>query len=119
MVSFLAISQARSESSSLSGPWRGGGTVTYSPGQRETARCRVQYSGGGGSQEPVSATCATPSGSISQDRRLRKTGSNSYSGIFFNPQYNAGGHIHVTARGNRQSVSITSARRPASLSLRH
>jgi hypothetical protein len=124
-VSLLAIPQAssqtrqtRSESRSLSGSWSGGGTVAYSSGHRERARCRVTYSGGG-SQVTANATCATPSGSISQTATLRKTGPNSYSGSFFNPQYNIGGRIHVTTRGNRQSVSISSGQGSASLSLGH
>jgi hypothetical protein len=123
LVGFLAIPQAsaqtKSESRSLSGAWSGGGTVRYSSGQRERARCQVHYSGGGGSQVTASATCATPSGSISQTARLRKTGPNSYSGSFFSPQYNVGGHIHVTTHGNRQSVSISSGSGSASLSLSH
>jgi hypothetical protein len=114
-----ASAQSRRESGSLSGSWSGGGSVAYSSGQRERARCQVHYSGGGGSQVTASATCATPSGSISQTARLRKTGPNSYSGSFFNPQYNIRGHIHVTIRGNRQSVSISSGQGSASLSLSH
>jgi hypothetical protein len=119
LISFLAIPQARSESRSLSGSWSGGGTVVYSSGHRERARCRVHYSGGGGSRVSVTATCATPSGNISQSASLRKTGPNSYAGSFFNPQYNVSGHISVTTRGNRQSVSISSGQGSASLSLSH
>jgi hypothetical protein len=72
-VSLLAVPQARSESSSLGGSWRGGGTVTYSSGHRERARCSAHYSGGSGSQISVSATCATPSGSVSQSARQART----------------------------------------------
>src|SRR5262245_52161398 len=125
LVSILAIPQAspqarqaRSESRSLSGSWSGGGTVAYSSGQRERARCHVTYSGGG-APVTANATCATPSGSISQTARLRKSGPNSYSGSFFNPQFNVRGRIHVTTRGNRQSVSISSGQGSASLSLSH
>src|SRR5215472_10821889 len=86
-ISLLAIpqasAQARRESQSLSGSWSGGGTVAYSSGHRERARCQVHYSGGGGSQVTASATCATASGRITQTARLRKTGPNSYSGSFF------------------------------------
>src|SRR5262249_44205250 len=127
LVILLAIPQARSESRSLSrndgrslsGAWSGGGTVSYASGQRERARCRVHYSGGSGSQVSVNATCATPSGSISQTANLRRTGPNSYAGSFFNPQYNVSGHIRVTTHGNRQSVSISSGQGSATLSLGH
>ncbi len=113
----LAVPQAKSESSSLGGGWSGGGTVVYSSGQRERARCHAQYSGGGGSQVSVSATCATPSGSVSQSARLRRTGPNSYARSFFNPQYNVAGRIRVTTHGNSQSVGISTGGGSASLTL--
>jgi hypothetical protein len=119
VVGFLAIPQAQSESRSLAGGWSGGGTVRYASGQSERARCHAQYSGGGGSQVTVSATCATPSGSVSQTATLRRVGPNSYAGSFFNPQFNMAGRIHVTTHGNSQSVSIAGGGGSASLTLRH
>ncbi|MGC2394515.1 MAG: hypothetical protein WA579_00770, partial [Rhodomicrobium sp.] len=86
-------------------------------GGRERARCQASYSGGS-STISVNATCATPSGSISQFARLRKTSANSYAGTFFNTQYNTSGSIHVVVHGNTQSVSIASGSGSASLSLR-
>jgi hypothetical protein len=115
-ASMAAVPEARSEG--LAGSWSGGGIVTYASGQRERARCHAHYSGGGSSVS-VSATCATPSGSVSQSANLRRVGANSYAGSFFNPQYNTTGSIHVTVRGNSQSVSLRSASGSASLSLRH
>jgi hypothetical protein len=108
--------EARSEG--LAGSWSGGGIVTYASGQRERARCRAQYSDGG-SFVSVSATCATPSGSVSQSANLRRVGANSYAGSFFNPEYNTTGSIRVTVRGNSQSVSLRSSNGSADLSLRH
>ena len=116
-LSLLAIPQARSEPGALAGTWSGGGIVEYVTGNRERARCRANYSGGS-STISVNATCATPSGSISQYARLRKTGANSYAGTFFNSQYNTSGSIHVVVHGNTQSVSIASGSGSASLSLR-
>jgi hypothetical protein len=116
-LSLLAIPEARSESATLAGTWIGGGVVAYATGGRERARCQASYSGGS-STISVNATCATPSGSISQFARLRKTGANSYAGTFFNAQYNTSGSIHVVVHGNTQSVSIASGSGSASLSLR-
>ena len=116
-LSLLAISQARSESPALAGAWRGGGIVEYITGARERARCQASYSEGS-STVSVNATCATPSGSISQYARLRKTGANSYAGTFFNAQYNTSGSIHVVVHGNTQMVSISSGSGSASLSLK-
>jgi hypothetical protein len=116
-LSLLAMSQARSESIPLAGTWIGGGVVAYPTGSRERARCQANYSGGS-STVSINATCATPSGSVSQYARLRKTGANSYSGTFFNTQYNMSGSIQVVIHGNTQSVSISSGSGSASLSLR-
>ncbi len=117
IVSLSAIPQAKSEPSALAGTWHGGGVVAYVSGTRERARCQANYSGGS-STVSLSATCATPSGSLSQYARLRKTGENSYAGTFFNSQYNTSGSIHVTVHGNTQTVSIMSGGGSASLTLR-
>ncbi len=116
-LSLLATPEARCESATLAGKWIGGGVVAYATGNRERARCQASYSGGA-STVSVNATCATPSGSISQYARLRKTGANSYAGTFFNTQYNTSGSIHVVVHGNTQSISIASGSGSASLSLR-
>lgn len=115
--SVLASPEARSEAPTLAGAWTGGGIVEYVTGNRERARCHANYSGGT-TTVSLNATCATPSGSISQYARLRKTGANSYSGTFFNSQYNTSGSIHVLVHGNTQSISISSGNGSASLSLR-
>ena len=116
-LSLLATPQAKSEPAALAGTWSGGGIVAYATGSSERARCQANYSGGSATVS-VNATCATPSGSISQYARLRKTGANSYAGTFFNSQYNTSGSIHVVVHGNTQSVSIASGSGSASLSLR-
>lgn len=116
LASAIIAPQARSEG--LSGSWSGGGTVRYSDGHAERARCRAHFSGGGASVY-LSATCATPSGSVEQSAQLRRTGPNSYSGHFFNPQFNVSGSIHISVHGNTQSVSLRSASGSASLTLRH
>ena len=116
-LSLLATPQAKSEPAALAGTWSGGGIVAYATGSSERARCQANYSAGAATVS-VNATCATPSGSISQYARLRKTGANSYAGTFFNSQYNTSGSIHVVVHGNTQSVSIASGSGSASLSLR-
>ncbi len=116
-AAFLAP-QARSEGAPLTGSWRGGGTVLYSDGHREQARCRAHFSQSG-PVVSVEALCATPSGSVEQSARLRRVGANSYSGRFFNPQFNITGSIHITVHGDTQSVSLRSGSGSASLTLRH
>jgi hypothetical protein len=115
-ASVTVVPEARAEG--ISGSWSGGGTVSFASGQRERARCRAHYSGGG-SVVSMSGTCATPSGNVSQSAQLRRVGPNSYAGSFFNPEYNASGSIRVTVRGNTQSVTISGGAGSASLTLRH
>ncbi len=117
-VSIVAIPEARSEGSSLSGSWRGGGTVIFSDGHRERASCSAHFSQAG-AHVSLSARCATASGSVDQSASLRRTGPNSYSGSFFNPQYNVSGRIYITVHGNTQNVSLRSGSGSASLTLRH
>jgi hypothetical protein len=117
-VSVTSLAEARGEGGSIAGSWSGGGIVVYASGQRERARCRARYSGGG-SSVMMSGGCATPSGSVFQSARLRRVGANSYAGSFFNSQYNTAGTIHVTVHGNTQSVSLRSSAGYASLTLRH
>ncbi len=113
-----AVSSAEARSEGLYGAWTGGGTVMYSSGQRERARCRAHFAPNGGGVS-VEAVCATPSGSVTQTARLRRVGANSYAGSFFNPQYNVTGSIHITVHGNTQSVTLRSENGSASLFLRH
>jgi hypothetical protein len=117
LVTFLASeAEARNERASLSGSWRGGGSVSFSGGQRENARCQAHFSQSG-AYVTLNAHCATPSGSVQQSARLRQTGPNSFSGSFHNSQYNVSGSIHITVHGNRQSVSLRSGSGSASLTL--
>ncbi len=114
----LAFSHtARAADPALGGSWSGGGWVNFSSGSRERARCRAHYTANSATSYNIHATCATASGSVSQSATVRKTGARSFSGSFFNSQYNVSGTIHVTVHGNSQSVTLSSGSGSASLSL--
>jgi hypothetical protein len=116
MSAFLSTpGHARAEG--LAGSWSGGGWVSFATGSRERARCRARYSARSASSYALNATCATASGSVTQDANVRRVGANSYAGSFHNSQYNVSGRIHVTVRGSRMSVTISSDSGSASLSL--
>jgi hypothetical protein len=66
----------------------------------------------------MSATCATASAKVDQSATLYRTGANSYSGSFFNEQYNTGGQIRITVSGRRQSVRLSGEAGTAFFSLR-
>ncbi len=100
----------------LSGSWSGGGWVSFANGNKEKARCRAQYTGGGGAYT-VTATCATASGKASQTAKVYKVSGTSYKGSFFNSEYNVRGNIRVNVNGNSQSVSLSGDGTSAQLSL--
>ena len=118
LAALFALPAAGSEARGIGGSWSGGGTVVYADGHRERARCHAHFSQSG-PHVALNATCATPSGSTQQSARLHQTGPNSYSGSFFNPQYNVSGRIHINVHGNSQTVSLRSGSASASLTLRH
>jgi hypothetical protein len=105
------------QAADLDGSWAGGGSVQFSSGSSEQARCRVSYSKRSSTSYAASATCATPSARVTQTAVLRRTGDNSFSGTFHNSEYNISGTIQVVMRGNAQSVHLSSSAASASLRL--
>jgi hypothetical protein len=101
----------------LDGSWSGGGVVSFASGAREQARCRAHYTRRSSTTYSVRAACATPSGRATQTATVRSAGANSYSGSFYNSEYNISGTIHIVVRGNRQSVQLSSDAGSASLQL--
>lgn len=89
----------------LAGTWSGGGSVSFSSGSKEAARCRVTYSGGGAAYS-AQANCATASGKVNQVLRVRKTGKSSYAGSFHNADYNVSGTVSINVSGNSQTLSL-------------
>ena len=116
MAAAFLVPQAHAEG--IGGSWSGGGTVVFSDGHRERARCRVHYSPSG-REVSLNGVCATASGSADQTANLRQTGPNSYAGAFSNSQYGIEGSIHVTDHGSSQRVSLRGGGGSASLTLHH
>lgn len=98
--------EASAQSARLEGLWRGSGKVTLPSGAEENARCRVRYSRETATSYVADAICATSSARVSQSATLRQTGSNRYSGSFYNAEYGIEGSIRVVVQGSRQSVSL-------------
>jgi hypothetical protein len=119
-VSLVAAPQeSRSEVGALAGSWSGEGVVVYASGDRERARCRAHYTPRGDVRVILVATCATPSGSVTQTAQLKKTGASSYTGTFFNSEYSLSGWIHVLVNGSSQIVRLRSSSGSAMLTLVH
>lgn len=100
----------------LAGAWSGGGTVTFGGGSAERARCRAVFTPVSKTAYSVSATCATPSGKVSQSATVRGSGS-SYRGTFYNADYDTSGSISISYSGNSQTVRLNGTKASAVLSL--
>jgi hypothetical protein len=109
---------AHAEPGSLAGSWSGGGSIAFASGSKEKARCRAHFAKTGASSYVMSATCATASAKVDQSATLYRSGANSYTGSFFNEQYNTGGSIRITVSGRTQSVRLSGEAGTAFFSLR-
>ncbi|HVX36739.1 MAG TPA: hypothetical protein VHC71_11035 [Hyphomicrobium sp.] len=109
---------AHAEPGSLVGSWSGGGSIAFASGSKERARCRAHFAKTGASSYVMSATCATASAKVDQSATLYRSGANSYTGSFFNEQYNTGGSIRITVSGRTQSVRLSGEAGTAFFSLR-
>jgi hypothetical protein len=112
----LAVATTAASAADLAGSWKGGGTVRFSSGSSEQARCRATFSPSGKSAYDVSATCATQSGTVSQTAFVRGSG-NSYHGTFYNPDFDASGKISIAVSGKSQVVRLNSTKGSAVLRL--
>jgi hypothetical protein len=117
-LSGTGVSSAYAEPGSLVGSWSGSGSIAFASGSKERARCRAHFAKTGASSYAMSATCATSSAKVDQSATLYRTGANSYSGSFFNQQYNTGGSIRITVSGRTQSVRLSGEAGTAFFSLR-
>jgi hypothetical protein len=111
---FLAAGAANA--ADLSGSWKGAGTVTFSGGSQEQARCRATFKPSGKSAYDVSATCATQSGTVSQTAFVRGSGSR-FRGTFYNPEFDTTGNISISVSGRSQLVRLNSTKGSALIRL--
>lgn len=108
-VAGLAVAgPALADSARLDGTWSGSGSLNYPSGAKEPARCNATFKKKTGTSYQVNARCASPSGKVEQTATLNDVGGNTYSGSFFNSEYNVDGTITVQVNGNMQNVSIVS-----------
>lgn len=107
-MSFAGFTAAHAaDSATIVGTWAGNGSISFSSGTKEAARCRAHFAKTGATSYIMSASCATASAKVDQSAELTKVGANSYAGSFFNQQYNTGGQIRITVNGRSQSVRLS------------
>jgi hypothetical protein len=104
-----AADNGQAQSPNLEGSWSGGGSVSFSSGSKEDARCRASYQRRTAKSYTLRAVCATPSVRASQTATVRQVGSNRFEGSFYNSEYNVSGSIYIVVRGSSQNVRLTSS----------
>jgi hypothetical protein len=112
----LAPQVASADPGGLTGTWKGGGSVSFSSGSRERARCRATFSPTSKTSYEYSATCATQSGTASASGHVRGNGTN-FRGSFYNAEFDANGTISITVSGRSQTVRLHSSKGSALLRL--
>lgn len=113
-----AATVSAADSAVLVGTWAGNGSIDFSSGKKERARCRAHFAKVGETSYEMSASCATASAKVDQSAELTKVGANSYVGSFFNQQYNTGGRIRITVSGRSGSVRLSGEAGTAFFNLR-
>jgi hypothetical protein len=99
---------------SLEGAWRGSGIVSYRGGA-DKVRCRVHFSRVGAKAFGVSSDCATETGRYATTGRVVPSGANRYFGLIQGEGVT--GKVVIVQHGKRLSVSVSSRRGSAKLSL--
>jgi hypothetical protein len=100
--------------SSLQGQWRGSGVVTHRKA-KNAVQCRVSFQRISNTAFSVSSQCSSETGRYEVKGRVAASGSNRYSGSVQGEGVT--GTASIVQNGNRLSVTVTSRRGSATLSL--
>ena len=93
------------QAASIAGNWAGKGFVQSGSGSKESIQCRARYSRSSGNAYGLSATCTTATGKTrSVSGSVVRSKGNRYAG-----RLSFAGRIVVTVRGNRQTLTVSSA----------
>jgi hypothetical protein len=100
----------------IEGSWSGSGIAKYR-NRTDRVVCRVNFARIEGKSFRVSALCSTGGRRYEESGRVTSVGGNRYTGWVFNEQFNERGNIQLSQRGSRLSVTVTSSRGVANLTL--
>ena len=122
LISIAAISvlliAAKAPASSLEGYWKGSGIVSHK-GANDRVQCRVRYTRAGDRSFSYTANCATESGKYDLTGSVINTSGSRYSGTVIGggQQGRETGRVFLIQRGKYLSVSVTSRRGSARITL--
>ena len=100
----------------LEGSWSGSGTAKLR-NRVDRVVCRVSVARIEQRSFRVSSLCSIGERRYEQTGRVSSVGGNRYTGWVFNEQFNERGSVQLSQRGSRLSVTVTSSRGIANLTL--
>jgi len=106
-IGVVGVAATPATAQSLVGSWSGGGMIVFPSGEKERARCRATFRQAGGGGVSMSGVCATASVRVSQSASLSRLTPNTYSGEFFNTEFNISGSIRIRMQGNKLNASLS------------
>lgn len=114
IVLCAALTPALAAPATIEGSWRGSGIVSHR-GSADALRCRVTFTRVTAKSFGVSSQCATETGRYDASGRVVSSGANRYFGLV--QGQGLSGKVVIVQHGNRLSVTVTSRRGSAKLSL--
>lgn len=113
-----SIEPASAGADAINGAWSGTGSIEFSSGAREAARCRARIQRRSAGVFSVEAICATASARVQQTAQIRHLAGSRYAGTFYNAEYNVGGRITVSGTANTLRAALVADGGSASMVLR-
>ena len=100
----------------IEGSWSGSG-IAKLRNRTDRIVCRVSFARIEQKSYRVSSFCSMGDRRYEQSGRVSSVGGNRYTGWVFNEQFNERGNVQLSQRGSRLSVTVTSSRGIANLTL--
>jgi hypothetical protein len=110
------LGSADAAPATIEGSWSGSG-IAKLRNRTDRIVCRVSFARIEGKSFRVSALCLTGGRRFEESGRVTSVGDNRYTGWVFNEQFNERGSVQLSQRGSRLSVTVTSSRGIANLTL--
>ena len=116
LLLFAMLGSADAAPATIEGSWSGSG-IAKLRNRTDRIVCRVSFARIEGKSFRVSALCSTGGRRFEESGRVTSVGGNRYTGWVFNEQFNERGNVQLSQRGSRLSVTVTSSRGIANLTL--
>jgi hypothetical protein len=110
------LATAHAAPATIEGSWSGSGIAKFR-NRTDRVVCRVSFARVEQKSFRVSAFCTTGGRRYEESGRVTSVGGNRYTGWVFNEQLNERGSVALSQRGSRLSVTVTSSRGIANLTL--